>query len=150
MERRLCAEANPDRFAMKVEFRKISEWKMGEKYYSQPIFSNGYSFYFFMRIETNMSDQSTYLAGYLRCTSDVTNQPNHYLPVSVTFEIVLSNGKTRKFPPVSVVFDHFDRSIGSRMNQPTDNWEKIRGGTSDIVSGDKIIVIISVEFKKNL
>jgi len=140
-------ESSHEKFAMKVEFRKISEWKINEKYYSQPIFSNGFFFYFFMRVETNTSDQSQYLAGYLRCTSEVTSLPNHYLPVTVTFEILLSNSKTRKFPPVSVVFDHFDRSIGSRMNQPTENWEKIRFGQSDIVKDDKITVIISVDFK---
>ena len=137
------------KFAMKVEFRKISDWKIGEKYYSQPIFSNGYNFFFFMRVETNPSDQSTYLAGYLRCTSNITSIPNHYLPLTATFEIMLSNGKTRKFPPVSVIYDHFDRSIGSRMNQPTDNWEKIRTGNSDIVKDDKIVLIIHVEFNDN-
>jgi len=71
------------------------------------------------------------------------------MPVTVTFEILLQNGKTRKFPAVSVVFDHFDRSIGSKMNQPTDNWEKIRTGNSDIVKDEKIVVIIGVEFKSN-
>jgi len=147
--RRLNAyESSDQKFAMKVEFRKISEWKIGEKYYSQPIFSNGYYFYFFMRVEISTADQSQYLAGYLRCTSEVTSNPLHYLPVNVTFEIELTDGRKRKFPPVSVVFDHFDRSIGSRMNPPNDNWERIRNGNSDIVKEDKIIVIISVEFKK--
>jgi hypothetical protein len=139
-----------DKFAMKVEFRRISEWKEGEKYYSQPIFSNGFLFYFFMRVEKSENNTS-YLAGYLRCTCDATvKSSHHYLPVTVTFEIALQNGKTRKFPAVSVVFDHFDRSIGSRMNQPTDNWEKIKIGQSDIVKDDKIIVIIGVEFRKSL
>jgi len=141
-------ESSNEKFAMKVEFMKISEWKIGEKYYSQPIFSNGYNFYFFMRVEISNTDQTQYLAGYLRCTSEVTSNPLHYLPVSVTFEIILADSRTRKFPPVSVVFDHFDRSIGSRMNPPNDNWERIRHGKSDIVKDDKIIVIISVEFKK--
>jgi len=142
-------ESSHEKFAMKVEFRKISEWRINEKYYSQPIFSNGFFFYFFMRVETSSSDQTQYLAGYLRCTSEVTSIPTHYLPVTVTFEILLTNNKTRKFPPVSVVFDHFDRSIGSRMNQPNDNWEKIRIGQSDIVKDDKITVIISVDFKND-
>jgi len=141
-------ESSHEKFAMRVEFRKISEWKINEKYYSQPIFSNGFFFYFFMRVETSTTDQSQYLAGYLRCTSEVTSIPNHYLPVTVTFEVLLTNNKTRKFPPVSVIFDHFDRSIGSRMNQPTENWDKIRIGLSDIVKDDRITVIISVDFKK--
>jgi hypothetical protein len=136
-----------DKFAMKVEFRKISDWTIGEKYYSQPIFSNGFLFYFFMRAE-NSPDHSTYLAGYLRCTCEATSSSLHFLPVTVTFEIVLNNSKTRKFPQVPVVFDHYDRSIGSRMNAPTDSWEKIRNGQSDIVKDDKIVVIISVEFLK--
>jgi hypothetical protein len=146
---RASSGTSGDKFAMKVEFRRISEWKEGEKYYSQPIFSNGFLFYFFMRVEK--SEHNTYyLAGYLRCTCDATLKSNHhYLPVTVTFEIALQNGKTRKFPAVSVVFDHFDRSIGSRMNQQTDNWEKIKGGQSDIVKDDKIVVIIGVEFRKS-
>jgi hypothetical protein len=144
-ERASCGNSS-DKFAMKVEFRRISEWKEGEKYYSQPIFSNGLLFYFFMRVEK--SEHNSYLAGYLRCTCDATISNHHYLPVTVTFEIALFNGKTRKFPPVSVVFDHFDRSIGSRMNQPTDSWEKIKGGLSDIVKDDKIVVIIGVGFTK--
>jgi len=138
-----------DKFAMRVEFRRISEWKEGEKYYSQPIFSNGFLFYFFMRVEK--SEYNSYLAGYLRCTCDATFKSNyHYMPVTVTFEVILKNGKTRKFPAVSVIFDHFDRSIGSRMNHPSDDWEKIRTGLSDIVKDEKIIVIIGVEFKRNI
>jgi len=150
VNRSIFYESSHEKFAMKVEFRKISEWKINEKYYSQPIFSNGFFFYFFMRVETSSSDQTQYLAGYLRCTSEVTSIPNHYLPVTVTFEILLTNNRTRKFPPVSVIFDHFDRSIGSRMNQPNDNWDKIRIGQSDIVKDDKITVIISVDFKNNI
>jgi len=147
LERASCGTSG-DKFAMKVEFRRISEWKEGEKYYSQPIFSNGCLFYFFMRVEK--PEHNSYLAGYLRCTCDATLKSNHhFLPVTVTFEIALQNGKTRKFPAVSVVFDHFDRSIGSRMNQLTDNWEKIRMGQSDIVKDDKIVVIVGVEFKKS-
>lgn len=146
LERASCG-TSCDKFAMKVEFRRISEWKEGEKYYSQPIFSNGFLFYFFMRVEK--PEHNSYLAGYLRCTCDATLKANHhYLPVTVTFEILLQNGKTRKFPAVSVVFDHFDRSIGSRMNQPSDNWDKIKSGQSDIVKDDKIVVIIGVEFRK--
>jgi len=134
-----------EKFAMKVEFRKISNWAVGEKYYSQPIFSNGYSFYFFMRVEKTSSDQSQYLAGYLRCTSEVTqNHSTHFLPVKVTFELVTNNNQTNKLPPVSVIFDHFDRSIGSRMS--TAPWEKIRAGETEFVNRDKITVIISVEF----
>jgi hypothetical protein len=149
LERASCG-TSCDKFAMKVEFRRISEWIEGEKYYSQPIFSNGFLFYFFMRVEKS-EHNSTYLAGYLRCTCDATLKSNHhYLPVTVTFEIALNNGKTRKFPAVSVVFDHFDRSIGSRMNQPSDNWGKIRTGQSDIVKDDKIVVIVGVEFRKSV
>jgi hypothetical protein len=148
LERASCG-TSCDKFAMKVEFRRISEWKEGEKYYSQPIFSNGFLFYFFMRVEK--PEHNSYLAGYLRCTCDATLKSNHhYLPVTVTFEIALQNCKTRKFPAVSVVFDHFDRSIGSRMNQPTDNWEKIKLGQTDIVKEDKIVVIIGVEFRKSV
>jgi hypothetical protein len=145
-----------DKFAMKVEYRRISEWKEGEKYYSQPIFSNGFLFYYFMRVEREKSKDTPmisppFLAGYLRCTCDATIKSNdHYMPVSVTFEVALKNAKTRKFPPVSVVFDHFDRSIGSRMNQSSESWEKIRSGQSDIVNDDKIIVIIGVEFKNGV
>jgi hypothetical protein len=145
----------PNKFDMIVEFRKISEWKIDQKYYSSPITSNGYSFFFFMRPEIKDADQSTHLAGYLRCTSGACETPNHYLPVNVTFEIVLANGNKRTFPPISFIFAHFDRSFGSRMNVAADNWDKIRTGNSDIVikykdeyQNDqcKITVIISVEF----
>jgi hypothetical protein len=142
---------SPDKFAMKVEFRRIDEWKEGEKYYSQPVYSNGFAFYFFMRVESK-DNTPPYLAGYLRCTGHDTRlnckDNTHYLPADVTFEIALKNGKTRKFPPVSVVFDHFDRSIGSRMNQPNDSLRAIREGSSEIVKDNKIVVIIGVEFKK--
>jgi len=141
-----------DKFAMKVEYRRISEWKEGPKYYSQPVFFHGFLFYYFMRVEREKPKDTTavvpppFLAGYLRCTCDATIKTNdHYLPVSLTYEIALKNGKTRKYPPVSVVFDHYEKSIGSKINPPKDTWEKIRSGQSDIVIDDKIITLIAVE-----
>jgi len=138
-----------DKVGMRVEFRKISTWLVAEKYYSQPIHYRGYSFYFFMVVSVNKAEESSFLAGYLRCVCDATKITSNYLPAVVTFEIMLSNNKSRKLQPIPVTFDNFDRSIGTKMSQPGESWEMIKDGKSDMVKEDKITVVIHVDFGQN-
>jgi hypothetical protein len=142
---RLLIHDKPNEMGMKVQFLKINEWKINEKYYSQPIVSNGYRFYFFMRIEENVGSPFPYLGGYLRCITEC-DDPNHYLELEVTIGVLKQDGNIDNRLTKTITFNHCDRSAGIPISNY--NWYQIKGGLSDIVTppDNKITVIVRVKF----
>lgn len=136
------------KFCMKVEFRNINQWAVGQKYYSHQIVSNGYQFSLFVRVEneTNFkSENKQYLGGYFHCeTKD--SDPNHHLQTKVKFEILQKNKQSRNLPQLSLTLKNSTESQGIRLSLPTENWEDIKKGTSQIVIDNKITIILQVEF----
>jgi hypothetical protein len=132
--------------AFKVEFRKINEWVMNAKYHSQPVLIFGYLFNYFIRPEWSATSECNIVGGYLRCIGPIQG-PIHYLPLRIVLSI-FNNQRYQKMPPVDIVFDHYDRSIGSRLSM--DTWEKIKEGQSGIVFNNTISVIIYITFLNNI
>jgi len=140
----------PRQLAFRVVFHQISTWEVGEKYYSKGVLSFGYVFYFFLRPNRNQNDAASTLDGYLRCICPATPIPSHCLPVSILFEIELQGGNKRTLPPIQKTFDFFDRAIGTHINLPGEDWERIKRGDSEIILNDAITIFITVDYLEEI
>jgi hypothetical protein len=123
-------------------FLQVSEWNE-EEIHSQPFILHGYVFHFIIEVK---KDTPSYLVGYLQSSCPAIINTKYYLPVKVTFELKLKNGETKELHVEKFLFTESDQKICARMNHPTDNWEKVKKGESDIVIDDSISVIVSMAF----
>jgi len=147
----------PNKFTIKCQFLNVSKWELSARYYSAPVFSNGYEFYFFLRKQriseippedpNNDNNPADFtLAGYLRCTSKLL-PPRHYLPICSTVHIPMKGiPSERRFTPSKVVFEASEKAIGGKLTLPNENWRQIVSGESPLVIDDTITVHVMVEF----
>jgi len=137
-----------DKVKLKFIFRNISEWETGEKYHSQPVFSNGYVFYFFLGREEIKSNNPDYvLAGFLRISGAIIPS-RYFLPIAFTVAILTPNhaNTESKFSTMRVIFEDPKKVIGQNLTVPDERWEDVIRGYSPIVHQDNITVMVSVEF----
>jgi len=140
-----------DHFAMKCIYRDMEKWELDGRYYSDGVFSNGYEFYFFLRVQRNIpgpsSNKSDYiLAGYLRCTSKLLPE-KYFLPICLTITVALSVPPyERKYSPVKVIFESSQKAIGCKISLPNETWDQIVSGMSPIVLNNTLTLTIGVQF----
>jgi len=140
-----------DHFQMKCVYRDMEKWELDGRYYSDMVFSNGYEFFFFFRVQRNVpspsSNKSDYiLAGYLRCTSKLLPE-NYFLPICITITVALSVPPfVRKYAPLKVIFESPQKAIGCKITLPNENWEDIVSGQSPLVFNNTLTLTISVQF----
>jgi hypothetical protein len=60
----------------------MREWKVNTNWYSAPILSNGYLFYFFLQPQFSEVFGKNILAGLVRCNS--VGGRKHHLPLQIT------------------------------------------------------------------
>jgi len=140
-----------DHFTMKCVYRDMEKWELDGRYYSDVVFSNGYEFFFFLRVQLNVpgpsSNKSDYiLGGYLRCTSKLLPE-KYFLPISITITVALSVPPyQRQFAPVNVIFEDPQKAIGSIITLPNETWDGIVSGNSPLVFNNTLTFTIGVQF----
>jgi len=140
-----------DHFTMKCVYRDMEKWELDGRYYSDVVFSNGYEFFFFLRVQRNIpgptSNKSDYiLAGYLRCTSKLLPE-KYFLPICITISVALSVPPyERKYTPVKVIFESPQKAIGCRITLPNETWDEIVSGNSSLVFNNTLTFTIGVQF----
>ncbi len=162
--KKIVPRKDSQRFGMKVEFRKLSEWKEDEnkpsgekkaslKFYSDKILYEGYNFRVFLKREKDG------VAAYVNCTPDTLND-NILLPAEVMFSVVSSDDPhkvLRSFPAHISNFNHFDRSFGLYLTQKENNetYENFINGNTILTEkyetderklDNKINIIMEVKF----
>lgn len=154
LKRRPCFTAKSNQISVKCVFNNIKQLTPAARYYSAPLVSNGYEFYYFIRLQKtdpNASDspENFKLAGYLRCVTKIPNGTTHRLPVSTTVKVAKKSEGDRVFKASSVIFEASEKAIGGILMLEGENWEQVENdGTTincPIIINDTMTVTATIE-----